>query len=63
MHVLPGVSDIVIRLAQEFSIPSVRCPREVAPDLPTSLRSGNSRTAAIKQYVVGRIVSSVRPAL
>ena len=56
VHVLPGVSDIVIRLAKEFSIPSVRCPREVPPALPTSLRSGKFRNAAIKQYVVGRIV-------
>jgi hopanoid biosynthesis associated protein HpnK len=57
VHVLPGVSDVVIRLAQEFSIRSIRCPREVAPNLPTLLRSGTSRNAMIKQYLVGRIVS------
>jgi predicted glycoside hydrolase/deacetylase ChbG (UPF0249 family) len=57
VHVLPGVSDVVIRLAQEFSIPSVRCPLEVAPNLRTSLRSETSRTAVVKQYLVGRIVS------
>jgi predicted glycoside hydrolase/deacetylase ChbG (UPF0249 family) len=57
LHVLPGVSDIVIRLAQEFSIPSVRCPREEAPNLPSLLRIGSSRTAVIKQYLVGRVVS------
>ena len=56
VHVMPGVSDIVMRLAQEFSIPCVRCPREVAPNLPTLLRSGNPRNAVIKQYLVGRIV-------
>jgi hopanoid biosynthesis associated protein HpnK len=57
MHLLPGISDIVIRLAQEFRIRSIRCPREVAPNLRTLLRIGNSRTAVIKQYLVARIVS------
>jgi hopanoid biosynthesis associated protein HpnK len=57
VHLLPGVSDIVIRLAQEFSIRSVRCPLEVAPDLPALLRGRNSRSAVIKQYLVGRTVS------
>ena len=56
VHVLPGVSDIVIRLAQEFSIRSIRCPSEAAPKIPTLLRFGNSRAAA-KQYVLGRAVS------
>jgi chitin disaccharide deacetylase len=28
VHVLPGVSEIVIKLAQEFHIPAVRCPAE-----------------------------------
>jgi hopanoid biosynthesis associated protein HpnK len=57
VHVLPGVSDIVIRLAQEFSIPSIRCPNEAAPKISTLLRFGNSRAAAAKQYLVGRTVS------
>jgi hopanoid biosynthesis associated protein HpnK len=57
VHVLPGVADIVLRLAQEFSIRSVRCPSEAAPKLPTLLRFGNSRAAAAKQYVLGRAVS------
>ena len=57
VHLLPGVSDIVMRLAAEFSIRSIRCPREVAPDLPTLLRSGNHQNAVIKQYLAGRIVS------
>ena len=35
VHVLPGVSGIVIRLAQEFSIPSIRCPSEAALKIPT----------------------------
>jgi predicted glycoside hydrolase/deacetylase ChbG (UPF0249 family) len=58
VHVLPGVSDIVIRLAQEFSIRSIRCPSEKAPTIPTLLRIGNSRTAAAKQFLVGRTVSA-----
>jgi predicted glycoside hydrolase/deacetylase ChbG (UPF0249 family) len=57
VHVLPGVSDIVIRLAQEFSIPGIRCPCEVTPNRLTLLRRGNSRTAVVKQYLVGRVVS------
>src|SRR4029077_20467390 len=31
VHVLPRVSEIVIRLAREFSIPAVRCPLEHNP--------------------------------
>ena len=58
VHILPGVSEIVIRLAQEFSIPSVRCPLEEAPAFARLLRAGrNSGVAAAKQYVVGRAVS------
>lgn len=59
VHVLPGVSDIVIRLAQEFSIGGIRCPREAAPMGPTLLCSGNPRAAVVKQYLVGRMVSGL----
>jgi chitin disaccharide deacetylase len=59
VHVLPGVSEIVIRLAQEFAIASVRCPQEEAPPLPDLLRTGrHSRVAVAKQYAVGRAVSA-----
>jgi chitin disaccharide deacetylase len=57
VHVLPGVSDIVIRLAQEFSIGSVRCPWEAAPPLPALRRRGNSGAAVARQYLLGRTVS------
>ena len=57
VHVLPVISDIVIRLAQEFSIRNIRCPREAAPKIPTLLRFGNSPTATSKQYLVARTVS------
>ena len=57
VHVMPGLSQIVIRLAQEFSIQSVRCPREFAPNLTTLLRNENSSTAMLKQYLVGRAVA------
>jgi len=58
VHVLPGVSEIVIGLAQEFSIPSVRCPQEEAPGYASLLRAGrDSRVALAKQYLVGRAVS------
>lgn len=59
VHVLPGVSDIVIRLAQEFSIPSVRCPLEEPPELLNLVgdrRSGH--VSILKQYLVGRGVSA-----
>jgi hopanoid biosynthesis associated protein HpnK len=57
MHLLPGVSDILIRLAVEFSIPAIRCPREVAPDLSALLRGAHSQTAVARQFVVARAVS------
>jgi hopanoid biosynthesis associated protein HpnK len=58
VHLMPGVSDIVIRLAGEFSIPAVRCPIEIAPDLTSFLRDARSaKTAAIKQCLVWRAVS------
>lgn len=31
VHVLPGISEIAVRLAREFGIPSVRCPAEESP--------------------------------
>jgi predicted glycoside hydrolase/deacetylase ChbG (UPF0249 family) len=59
VHVLPGVSDIVIRLAQEFSIPSVRCPLEEPPELLNLVGGRWSAHASIlKQYLVGRGVSA-----
>lgn len=58
VHLMPGVSEIVIRLARDFSIPAVRCPIEVGPDLVGLLRDENSsRTAVIKQCLVWRAVS------
>lgn len=58
VHVLPGISAIVIRLAQQFGIRSVRCPVEEAPNLPRLLRySQGTQTPVIKQFLVGRAVS------
>jgi len=57
VHLMPGVSEIVIRLAAEFSIPAIRCPREVAPDLAGLFRDAHSQPAAIKQCLVWRAVS------
>ncbi len=57
VHLMPGVSEIVIRLAMEFSIPSIRCPIEVAPDVAGLMRDAHSQTAAIKQCLVRRAVS------
>jgi hopanoid biosynthesis associated protein HpnK len=58
IHILPGISGIVIRLAQEFGIPSVRCPVEEFPmevRLPRGPR--DPQTSVLKQYLVGRAVS------
>lgn len=59
VHVLPGVSDIVIRLAWEFSIPSVRCPVEEPPAFSKLVAGGRGgRASMLKQYLVGRGVSA-----
>ncbi len=59
VHVLPGVADIVIRLALKFSIPSVRCPLEAPPRLMETLnRRRTDRASLLKQYLVGRGVSA-----
>jgi chitin disaccharide deacetylase len=57
LHVLPGISEIVIRLAQEFGIPSVRCPMEELPlaCLPHYLR--NRQAGVFRQCLAGRVVS------
>jgi chitin disaccharide deacetylase len=57
VHVMPGVAEIVIRLAQEFSIRSVRSPQELRPKLASLLCGASSRTAVLKQYLVGRAVT------
>ena len=55
VHVVPGVSDIVVRLAQEFSVSSVRCPLEQPPGLFHMLEGRRtSRSSILKQYLVGR---------
>lgn len=57
LHVLPGISEIVLRLAREFGIPSVRCPMEDLPlaRLPRCLRE--PQAGVFKQYLAGRAVS------
>jgi hopanoid biosynthesis associated protein HpnK len=57
LHILPGISDIVIRLAQEFGIPSVRCPMEGLPlaRLPHCLR--DPQAGVFRQCFAGCAVS------
>lgn len=57
LHVIPGVSEVVLRLAQEFRIPSVRCPKEplALSFLPHSLRRAAPR--AFRQIVTGRAIA------
>ena len=58
VHVLPGISAIVIRLAQQFGIGNVRCPLEDSPNLGRLLgESHDVYTPVLKQYLVGRGVS------
>ena len=60
VHIVPGVSDIVVRLAQDFSVSSVRCPMEEPPGLFYMLdRQRVSRSSILKQYLVGRGLSAL----
>jgi chitin disaccharide deacetylase len=58
VHIVPGISDIVVRLAKEFSVSSVRCPLEEAPGLFHMLvGQRSSHSSILKQYLVGRGLS------
>ncbi len=58
VHVLPGISDVVITLARELGIRRVRCPLEKAPALAGLLfDSHRPSVGTAKQYAVGRAVS------
>jgi hopanoid biosynthesis associated protein HpnK len=58
VHVLPRVSEVVIRLAREFHIPAVRCPEEQNSHAGGTLVNGrHSGLSALKQSVVSRAVS------
>ena len=60
VHVLPRVSEIVIRLAREFRIPSVRCPAEQNAHAGGPRRNRRFFTISrFKQYLVARAVSDV----
>jgi len=59
VHVVPGIGDIVIRLAQEFDIPSVRCPMEDSAGWLNKVGARKTGGGSIlKQYLVGRAVSA-----
>ncbi len=58
VHVLPGISHLVVRLARDFGIRSVRCPIEEAPKLSALLRDRpGARALILKQSLVARGVS------
>jgi predicted glycoside hydrolase/deacetylase ChbG (UPF0249 family) len=60
IHVLPRVSEVVIRLAREFRIPAVRSPLEHNPHASSPLHDGlHSRISTVKQYLVSRAVSKL----
>ena len=64
VHVLPPVSEIVIRLAREFSVPAVRCPVENNADAIWPLQSYEQPLiSSFKQYLVSRAVSGLAKAL
>jgi len=59
VHVLPGIADVVIHLAQEFDIPSVRCPMEDSAGWLNNVGARKTEGGSIlKQYLVGRAVSA-----
>jgi hopanoid biosynthesis associated protein HpnK len=57
LHVLPGIREVVIRLAQQFAIPAVRCPEEELPPAYLSKCLRRPQAGVFKQYVAGRAVS------
>jgi predicted glycoside hydrolase/deacetylase ChbG (UPF0249 family) len=59
LHVLPGISDIVIRLALQFSIPCVRCPEEALPPAYLLRCLGKPTAGIFKQYLAARVVSGL----
>jgi len=60
IHVLPAVSEIVIRLAREFGVPAVRCPMEQNAHKSLPFRSHRPLAISrIKQYLVTRAVSAM----
>jgi chitin disaccharide deacetylase len=59
VHVLPGIDDIVIRLAREFDILSLRCPLERPSGLLKTVRAAKGGGPSIlRQFVVARGVSA-----
>ncbi len=61
VHLLPGVSQIVIRVAQEFSITAIRCPREIAPNLARLLSGRSSRNRRVQAVSGGARRFCLRP--
>ena len=60
VHVVPPISNVVIRLAAEFGIPAVRCPVEASPAvIPLLGHQHRQRISVLKQCMVGRGISSL----
>jgi predicted glycoside hydrolase/deacetylase ChbG (UPF0249 family) len=60
VHVLPRVSEVVIRLAREFHILAVRCPEDQNAHASGPHRNRRlSRISTLKQYLVSRAVSNL----
>jgi hopanoid biosynthesis associated protein HpnK len=60
VHVLPHISEIVIRLAREFRVPAVRCPLERNAHASKPSRNRElSRISIFKQFLVGLAVSKL----
>lgn len=60
VHVLPVISDTVVKLAKEYRIPCVRCPAERASHLSFLIRRrpGDGFTI-LKQYAAARALAAV----
>ena len=60
VHVLPPVSEVVLRLAREFRVPAVRCPMEQNAHASGPLRNRRlSKISTVKQNLVSRAVSGL----
>jgi len=63
VHVLPPVSEVVLRLAREFHVPAVRCPMEQNAHASGALRNRRlSKISTLKQYLVSRAISGLAKA-
>ncbi len=57
VHILPEISDIVIRLARQFGMPCVRCPVETLPPAYFRWCVQTPQAGVLKQYFAASLCS------